>query len=143
MVKTETAFYDQAIRKTLANAGLPTGKMYMVGSRLLGTNRPDSDYDYAMEYDGYSHDFLEGVGFKEILHYEANFGLTDIGTVSVMAAEIVGQKVQVKLVRDLKATLRIMEALARNKPLRDHDAGLKGTPERVYLWNSFYTMAGV
>lgn len=115
---------------------------HLVGSRAIGNNTFDSDWDYVAAYaDKTLPAKLKAMGFTILLDKDDAHRYRDSNTAEVWENQ--KQNIQVALVLDVQAKLRITKALKFNPKLAAYDKGLKGTVDRVYLWNAFYAMAGL
>ncbi len=114
---------------------------HLCGSRAVGNSTVDSDWDYVASWNDQSlPNRLIDMGFTRIDTLDdANY--RDTNTMAVFRH--VKQNVEVALVLDVQAKLNITTALRFSPVLRDLDRSLKGKVDRIYLWNAFYTMAGV
>lgn len=113
----------------------------LCGSRALGNETAESDWDYYAEYSHQAAEFLISRGFFQIEHDEYE----DAPHVVSIFEKIddTGAKVQVALEFDRVFRERIMRALRENESLRALDISLKDDPaERDALWSAFYAMAG-
>ncbi len=124
---------------------------HLVGSRAVGNDTPESDWDYVASYgDKEALKTLKNLGFTKIealSQPENKYGETksneymDYNTQEVW--ELKSERLEVALVTSVKAKMQIIEALKFNPKLAAYDHSLKGTIDRVYLWNAFYTMYGL
>lgn len=119
----------------------------LVGSRYVRNHDPNSDWDYVAPNNELARQKLVAMGF---VPYRRNKDegrrYLDINTVQIWIKRSWRDRsklVQVALVRDVEAKLRITEVLRLNPGLAAYDKSLKGTAERVALWDSFYTMVGI
>lgn len=137
------------LRKTATTMILPLPDFILVGSRAVGNHTPDSDWDYVAAYaDKTLPAKLKAMGFTILLdkddvhrYKDDVHRYRDSNTAEVWENQ--KQNIQVALVLDVQAKLRITKALEFNPKLAAYDKDLKGTVDRVYLWNAFYVMAGL
>ena len=129
---------------------LEANGFYLCGSRALGTETLDSDWDMVAEYSIAKEGLLKEIGFSdETYKFDILAGpdkivvasYLDVNTVKIFSLAQAGQnKIQAVLVKSVESKLRITKMLKSNADLRALDMSLKGTHARVYLWNSFYSL---
>lgn len=122
-------------------------RFHLVGSRCLGTERPDSDWDYVVTTAPGILSLLYKLGFASIIPEVDElrvYGDNDKYVKAIMEARCpqTGVKVQVAIVADAELKLRIMRALKKHKVLRDFDLSLHGTVARNRFWTALYEIAG-
>lgn len=139
------------IRKALDES--PKHDFYLVGSQMLGTARPDSDWDYVVTAEEGVIAFLRHLGFKSLMgatetddgiDEENVYGDNDRYVKAIVQVQCPETRVtvQVAIVADAHLKLRIMETLKKNKLLRDYDLSLHGTKDRNRLWDAMYALTG-
>jgi len=126
-----------AIRKILEAS--PLG-ITLVGSRALGVNDPDADWDYVVSIQVHVMGFLNGLGFKEISQSDK---YDHECVLSVWEFKQDGETVQVSVERHAKYKQRILEALGKSQVLRDMDRAARANKDdRDDFWRAMYKLAG-
>lgn len=121
---------------------------YLVGSRLLGTARPDSDWDYVVTVKDGVVGALLGMGFANILGADvrvdenAVYGDNDKYVKAIVQRQCDDGLIQVAIVADASLKLRIMQVLSKHEILRNFDLSLHKTKARNQLWDALYALTG-
>jgi hypothetical protein len=115
---------------------------HLCGSRYLGTNDPDADWDFVVDHESGVCEFLMEIGFE--LHKETRkYGEDGTPTICVLQAFDGGETLQVSVEQKSIYKMCIMQALEGSEALRNLDRGLRGNhSQRDELWRSLYLLAG-
>ncbi len=113
---------------------------HLCGSRALDLHTIRSDWDFVGADGQGTRSFLEDLGFKDItLKPKA----LDCNTLKIYERGGLTVLVQVVLVRDLPARLRVLQAMKDSPELAALDRNLRKQPGRISLINTLYRLTGI